>query len=251
MRYDTHSHTPFIMLEVCNLAVRYRQTWAVRDLSFSLQPGQLTGLLGPNGAGKSTVLKALLGLLPTANGTIRFNDRPLPTQLKRVAYIPQRTQIDWDYPITVQNVVMMGRVRATGWLRSPGRRSREIVREALTRVGMWDYRQRQIRQLSGGQQQRVFLARALAQQAELFFFDEPFSGIDKQTETILFEVFAELKAEGKTLLVVSHDLGDTLEHYDRILLLDRQLIAAGTQREVLTSENLQKAYGLTVSKLLV
>ncbi|MDY6940441.1 MAG: metal ABC transporter ATP-binding protein [Cyanobacteriota bacterium] len=239
------------MLEVCNLAVRYRQTWAVRDLSFSLQPGQLTGLLGPNGAGKSTVLKALLGLLPTANGTIRFNDRPLPTQLKRVAYIPQRTQIDWDYPITVQNVVMMGRVRATGWLRSPGRRSREIVREALTRVGMWDYRQRQIRQLSGGQQQRVFLARALAQQAELFFFDEPFSGIDKQTETILFEVFAELKAEGKTLLVVSHDLGDTLEHYDRILLLDRQLIAAGTQREVLTSENLQKAYGLTVSKLLV
>lgn len=239
------------MLEVCNLAVRYRQTWAVRDLSFSLQPGQLTGLLGPNGAGKSTVLKAILGLIPAANGTIRFNARPLPVQLKRVAYIPQRNAVDWDYPITVQNVVMMGRVRATGWLRSPGRRSREIVREALTRVEMWEYRQRQIRQLSGGQQQRVFLARALAQEAQLFFFDEPFSGIDKKTETVLFDVFDELKLEDKTLLVVSHDLGETLEHYDRILLLDRELIAAGDKKEVLTSENLKKAYGRTISNLFV
>ncbi|NEO96625.1 MAG: metal ABC transporter ATP-binding protein [Moorea sp. SIO3G5] len=235
------------MLEVHNLGVCYRDTWAICDISFSLQPGQLTGLLGPNGAGKSTMVKAMLGLIPAVKGVVKLAARPLRSQLKRVAYVPQRSQIDWDYPITVWNVVMMGRTVHTGWFRSPSRQSREIVKDALERVGMFEYRHRQIGKLSGGQQQRVFLARALAQQAELLFFDEPFVGIDKKTEDIIFEVFTELKSQDKTLLVISHDLGETLAHYDQLLLLNKQLIAVGSTAQVLTPENLSKAYGKVMS----
>lgn len=234
------------MLEVRNLAVSYREIQAVRNVSFCLQAGQVAALLGPNGAGKSTLVQAILGLIPVEQGWVQWNARSLKNQLKRIAYVPQRTKIDWDYPITVQNVVMMGRIRATGWFRSPSRRSREIAASALKRVEMWEYRQRQIRELSGGQQQRVFLARALAQQADLFFFDEPFAGIDRKTEEILFEVFDELKALDKTILVVSHDLGATLERYDRLLLLDKELIASGSREQVMTPENLKKAYGRTL-----
>jgi manganese/iron transport system ATP-binding protein len=231
------------MLEVCNLAVNYRHTWAVQGVSFTLQPGQVTGLLGPNGAGKSTVLKAILGLIPIAKGAVIFGSKPLKKQLKRVAYIPQRSQIDWDYPVTVEKVVMMGRISSTGWLRKPNRQSRLIVQNALERVGMWQYRQRQIRELSGGQQQRVFLARAISQQADLFLFDEPFNNIDRQTEEIIYDLFAELKAQQKTLLVISHDLSETLNNYDQLLLLNQQLIASGKQEEVLTNQNLNLAYG--------
>ncbi|NEP59844.1 MAG: metal ABC transporter ATP-binding protein [Symploca sp. SIO2G7] len=231
------------MLEVRDLGVCYRNNWAISDISFSLKLGQLTSLLGPNGAGKSTMVKAMLGLVPIAKGVVMFGSRPLKHQLRRVAYVPQRSQIDWDYPITVWNVVMMGRTVHTGWLRQPNHQSTEIVTDALERVGMLEYRHRQIGHLSGGQQQRVFVARALAQQAELLFFDEPFTGIDKKTEEIIFEVFAELKLQNKTLLVISHDLGETLEHYDQLLLLNKQLIAAGTKQEVLTANNISKAYG--------
>ncbi|HIK30483.1 MAG TPA: metal ABC transporter ATP-binding protein [Oscillatoriales cyanobacterium M59_W2019_021] len=231
------------MLEVRNLAVSYRETEAVRNVSFCLQPGEVTALLGPNGAGKSTLVQGILGLIPIDRGSVKWQHRSLKDQLKKIAYVPQRTQIDWDYPITVQNVVMMGRIRATGWFRSPSRRSREIVNTALQRVEMWEYRQRQIRELSGGQQQRVFLARALAQEADLFFFDEPFAGVDRKTEEILFNVFDELKEKGKTILVISHDLGETLDRYDRLLLLDKELIASGSKQEVITAENLRKVYG--------
>ncbi|NES22123.1 MAG: metal ABC transporter ATP-binding protein [Symploca sp. SIO3E6] len=238
------------MLEVRELGVCYRDNWAISDISFSLKLGQLTSLLGPNGAGKSTMVKAMLGLVPTAKGVVMFGSRPLKHQLRRVAYVPQRSQIDWDYPITVWNVVMMGRTVHTGWLRKPNRQSTEIVEDALDRVGMLEYRHRQIGQLSGGQQQRVFVARALAQQAELLFFDEPFTGIDKKAEEIIFEVFAELKLQNKTLLVISHDLGATLEHYDQLLLLNKQLIASGTKKEVLTSTNISKAYGQGLSLMI-
>lgn len=231
------------MLKVCDLTVSYRRTQAINGITFELQPGQMAGLLGPNGAGKSTLVKAILGLVPVERGFVKFGSLPLKKQLKRVAYVPQRSQIDWDYPITVETVAMMGRIAHTGWFRKPSVASRSIVKEALERVGMWQYRQRQIRELSGGQQQRVFLARAIAQEADLFFFDEPFNNIDLQTETIMFELFNELKARQKTLLVIAHDLGETLYNYDRLLLLDRQLIAAGKREEVLTLENLKKAYG--------
>ena len=235
------------MLEVYDLAVHYRNHWAINDVSFCLQPGQVIGLLGPNGAGKSTLVKAILGLTPVARGAVKFASRPLKHQLKRVAYVPQRTQIDWDYPITVEKVVMMGRIPATGWFRKPSRNSQNIVRNALEKVGMWQYRQRQIRDLSGGQQQRVFLARAIAQQADLLFFDEPFNNIDRQTEEIIFTVFAELKQQNKTLLVISHDLGLTLDNYDQFLLLNQHIIATGSKQEVLTKENLQRAYGSKIN----
>lgn len=231
------------MLEVYDLAVHYRNHWAINDVSFCLQPGQVTGLLGPNGAGKSTLVKAILGLTPATRGIVKFASRPLKRQLKRVAYVPQRTQIDWNYPITVAKVVMMGRISATGWFRKPSRNSHHIVRNALEKLGMWEDRQRQIKELSGGQQQRVFLARAIAQQADLLFFDEPFNNIDHQTEAIIFNIFAELKQQNKTLLVISHDLGLTLNNYDRFLLLNQNIIATGSKQEVLTQENLQRAYG--------
>lgn len=230
------------MLEVCNLSVNYRHTFAVENVSFTLHPGQVTGLLGANGAGKSTLVKAILGLVPVAEGLIRWGGKPVTKQLNKVAYVPQRSQIDWDYPITVERVVMMGRVATTGWLRQHDRRSRVLVKNALKRVGMWHYRQRQIKELSGGQQQRVFLARAIASEADLLLFDEPFNNIDRQTETVIFDIFAQLKAQQKTLLVISHDLSETLANYDRILLLNKRLIASGTKEEVLTNENINRAY---------
>ncbi len=231
------------MLEVQHLTVTYQGVSAVENVSFRLEPGKIVGAIGPNGAGKSTMVKAILGLVPAASGVVKFRDRSLKQQLQAIAYVPQRTQIDWDYPVTVKNVVMMARTRYIGWLRQPNRRSQKIVATALQRVGMWELRHRQIGELSGGQQQRVFLARSLAQEAELFFFDEPFVGIDKKTEAIVLEVFAELKSQGKTLLLITHDLGGTLTQCDRLLLLNRQLIANGSLKEVITVDNIQRAYG--------
>jgi manganese/iron transport system ATP-binding protein len=231
------------MLEVFHLAVNYQGVSAVEDVSFCLEPGQLVGVIGPNGAGKSTLVKAMLGLIPASQGTVRYRQRSLKSQLAKVAYVPQRAQIDWDYPITVENVVMMARTRHTGWFRSPSRQSKEIVTRALERVGMWELRRRQIGELSGGQQQRVFLAQALAQEAELFFFDEPFVGVDKKTEAILFDVFEELKHQGKMLLVIGHELGEVTRKYDQFLLMNKQLIAAGNPSEVITADNIQLAYG--------
>ena len=231
------------MLEVSNLAVHYHNHWAIDNISFCLPPGKVMGLLGPNGAGKSTLVKAILGLVPVSKGVVKFASQPLKKQLKKVAYVPQRTQIDWDYPVTVEKVVMMGQIPTTGWFRNYSRHSRQVVRHALEKVGMWQYRQRQIRELSGGQQQRVFLARAIAQQADLLFFDEPFNNIDRQTESIIFNIFAELKRQNKTLVVISHDLGITINNYDRFLLLNQHIIATGSKQDVLTRENLQRAYG--------
>ncbi len=231
------------MLEVQHLAVNYRGIRALGNVTFQLEPGQLAGVIGPNGAGKSTMIKAMLGLVPVASGVVKFRGKALKQQLCCCAYVPQRSQIDWDYPASVWTVVMMAQTAHTGWFRSPSRRSKEIVADALKRVGMWEFRYRQIGELSGGQQQRVFLARAIAQGAELFLFDEPLAGIDKKTEGILFQIFNELKAEGKTLLVSSHEWGKTLYHYDRLLLLNQRLIASGYPQDVMTIENIQRAYG--------
>ncbi|MEM9506748.1 MAG: metal ABC transporter ATP-binding protein [Cyanobacteria bacterium P01_E01_bin.35] len=230
------------MLEVCNLSVNYRHAWAIEQVSFTLQSGHVTGLLGPNGAGKSTLIKALLGLVPSATGTVNWQQRPLAKQLNRVAYVPQRTQIDWNYPVTVARAVMMGQIATTGWFRRYSKRSQAIVERALKQVGVWQYRDRQISELSGGQQQRVFLARAIAQEADLLLLDEPFNNVDRQTETIMFEMFRELKAQQKTLLVISHDLSETLNNYDQLLLLNKRLIASGSTEEVLTNANINQAY---------
>jgi manganese/iron transport system ATP-binding protein len=232
------------MLEIQELAVNYRGARVLDQIDFQLKPGELVGLIGPNGAGKSTLLKAMLGLIPTAKGTVKYAAGNLSQNLQQVAYVPQRSQVDWDYPITVWNVVMMGRTKQLGWFRNPGKATKAIVSEALDRVGMLQLKNRRIGELSGGQQQRVFLARALAQQADLFLFDEPFTGVDKKTEAVLVEIFSELSAAGKILLISTHEWGHLLDRLDRILLLNQCLIADGTPQSVMTSENLQQAYGV-------
>jgi len=235
------------MLEVQNLSVNYRQVPALENVDFCLNAGELVGLIGPNGAGKSTLLKALLGLIPVQQGRILLQERPLRRLRHRIAYVPQRSQIDWDYPITAWNVVMMAQTPSLGWFRSPNQAARQRALEALDRVEMLPLRNRQIGELSGGQQQRVFLARALAQEADLFFFDEPFTGIDRKTEAIMLHIFDDLKHHKKTLLVCSHEWGDSLRRYDRLLLLNRQLLANDHPDQVMTLENIQRAYGSNLS----
>jgi manganese/iron transport system ATP-binding protein len=225
-----------------HLGVYYRTVEALRDITLQIQPGRLTGAIGPNGAGKSTLIKAMLGLIPMQQGSVRYNDRPLIDCLEKVAYVPQRSQIDWTYPATVWDVVMMGRVQKTGWFRRFSGVSRRIATEVLEKVGMAAYKNRPIGQLSGGQQQRVFLARSLAQEAEIFLFDEPFVGVDKKTEDVLFRIFHELANAGKIVLVVNHDLGESIANFDDLILLDKELVAAGERQAVLREENLYRAY---------
>jgi len=230
------------MLEVQNLSVNYRGFRALEDVSLSLLPGELVGLIGPNGAGKSTLIKAILGLAAGA-GQVLFRGRPLHRHRQNIAYVPQRSQIDWDYPITAWNVVMMAQTTRLGWLRSPDAHAKRRVAAALERVDMMPLRRRSIGELSGGQQQRVFLARALAQEADLFLLDEPLTGVDKKTEAMMLDLFAELKAQEKTLLVCSHEWGEALLRYDRLLLLNRRLIANDAPQSVMTIDNIQQAYG--------
>ena len=230
-------------IQVNNLNVYYRTVEALKEITLSVEPGRVTGMIGPNGAGKSTLLQAMLGLIPASSGLVLYNDRPLYNYLDRVAYVPQRSLIDWTYPATVWDVVMMGRVRQTGWFRRFSGISRRKAEDALNRVEMLNYRHRPIGQLSGGQQQRVFLARSLAQEADIFFFDEPFVGVDQKTEGIIFNIFHELAQSGKIVLVVNHDLGESITNFDNLILLNKQLVAAGERQEVLQEEKLNQAYG--------
>ena len=237
------------MLEVQNLSIDYRGTRALHNVSFCVPAGQLVGIIGPNGAGKSTMVEGILNLVPVTQGVIRFNGMPLRRQLLKTAYVPQRSRIDWDYPVTVWNVVMMAQTVQTGLLRGFSRQAKYLVQAALERVGMYELRHRSIGELSGGQQQRVFLARALAKEAELLIFDEPFTAVDRKTEDIIFEIFQELRAADKTLLVINHDLGDSLAIYDQLLLLNKRLIAQGARHEVVTSDNLERAYGRGLARV--
>lgn len=234
------------MLIVQDLSVRYRSFTALNNVSFTFDAGESVGIIGPNGAGKSTMVKAMLGLIQSATGTALLKGKPLTPQLSQVAYVPQRSQVDWDYPVTVWNVAMMGCTLQTGLFHWPSRQSCERVKAALERVGMYEYRNHSISDLSGGQQQRVFFARALAKEAELLLLDEPFAAVDQKTESIMFEIFRELKAQAKTLLVISHDLSETLGHYDQMLLLNKRVIAQGSRYEVMTKDNLLAAYDAPV-----
>ncbi|TVQ49748.1 MAG: metal ABC transporter ATP-binding protein [Gloeocapsa sp. DLM2.Bin57] len=229
-------------IRVNHLSVEYRKVQALSDVSLEVLPGKVTGLIGPNGAGKSTLIKAMLGLIPSSLGEVIYDNQPLKQQLSKVAYVPQRSQIDWTYPVTVWDVVMMGRIRQTGWLRGFSANSKNKAKEALMRVGMSAYQHRPIGQLSGGQQQRVFLARSLCQGGEIFLFDEPFVGVDHRTEEIIFEIFTELAQEGKIVLVVNHDLGESITNFDELILLNREVIAYGDRDLVLQAENLERAY---------
>ncbi|MEI6429486.1 MAG: metal ABC transporter ATP-binding protein [Pseudanabaena sp. ELA607] len=239
------------LLQVQDLSVQYRHIAALYDVSFDLWGGQIIGLIGPNGAGKSTLLKAMLNLLPVRSGRTLYQQRPLHHQRQTVAYLPQRSQTDWDYPITVCQVVMLARTQHMGWLgflRGRGQHTQTAwVRDALERVGMYELRHRPIKSLSGGQQQRVFLARALAQEADVFLLDEPMTGIDKATEALIWQIYRELKQAGKTVVVSCHEWGESLRNYDRLLLINGTVVAAGTPEEVLTLENVQRAYGVTLN----
>lgn len=230
------------MLDVQHLSVNYRGIRALENVSLSLGAGELVGLIGPNGAGKSTLIQAMLGLIP-CQGQVLFQGIPLQRRRQSIAYVPQRSHIDWDYPITAWHVATMAQSALAGWFRRPSQQAKQRVTVALERVDMLHLADRPIGQLSGGQQQRVFLARALAQGADLFLLDEPFTGIDQKTEALMLAIFAELQAQGKTLLVCSHEWGEGLHRYDRLLLLNRSLLADDTPQAVMTFENIQRAYG--------
>ena len=233
-------------LEVIGLTVSYRQKAVLRHVSVSAGTGQLVAIIGPNGAGKSTLLKAVLGLVPIDAGAIRVLGRPLEAARRRVAYVPQTDSADWDFPITVREVVLMGRYVAHGLFGRPTERDAELVRQALTTVGMQEYADRHIRQLSGGQQQRVFLARALAQQAEILLLDEPFSGVDARTEAAIFELMSSFSRAGKTLIVILHNL-QILDRFDQVLMINQQVIAYGPPKQVVTPEYLRRTYGGRIS----
>lgn len=225
-----------------HVTVSYMQKPVLRDVSMELPAGTLISITGPNGSGKTTLLRAILGLLPIDTGRILVFGEPIDKIRRRIAYVPQTETVDWDFPITAREVVMMGRYPWMGWFHRAKAEDEKAVDAALETVGMRDFSSRHIRQLSGGQQQRIFLARALAQQAEMLILDEPFTGIDARTEQTLFELIHKLAEQGKTLLVVNHNLS-LLEHFDILVLLNRTVIAAGPTKEILTQENLQLTYG--------
>lgn len=235
--------TSALHLDIKNLTVSYQQLEALRNINLTVKTGRVTGIIGPNGAGKSTLIKAMMGLITPRMGSVMYGQHPLTSQRDLIAYVPQRANIDWDYPATVWDVVMMGRVKKTGWLRPFSRMSREKASHSLDRVGLRALGNRPIGQLSGGQQQRVFLARALAQDADIFFFDEPFVGVDQKTETIIFDIFQELAKSNKIVMVVNHDLGESINNFDDLILLNKQLIAYGKRENVLTDVNISSAYG--------
>lgn len=230
-------------VSVRHLSVAYHKKPVLRDISFDIPEGQLIGIIGPNGAGKSTLIKAILGLLPLTGGEVRIYGKPYTQMRQKVGYVPQRESVDWDFPTDALDVVLMGRYGKLGWFRRPKATDREFAIECLAKVGMEAYAKRQISQLSGGQQQRVFLARALAQDAQIYFMDEPFVGVDAATEKAIIQVLQELKEQKKTVLVVHHDLQTVMEYFDSVLLLNMRLIDFGPTKEVFHIENLQKTYG--------
>lgn len=236
-------------LAVRDLTVAYREAPVLWDINLEFPAGQLCAIVGPNGAGKSTFLKAVLGLMPKASGSIRFFGAPLAQSRRRIGYVPQRTSVDWDFPTDALDVVTMGLYGRLGWIRRPGKRERELAMQALDRVRMTEFAGRQISQLSGGQQQRVFLARALAQDADVYFMDEPFAGVDATTERAILDVMRDLQEQGKTVVVVHHDLDTVREYFDHVTLLNVSLVASGPIETTFSPELLRKTYGGKVAFL--
>jgi manganese/zinc/iron transport system ATP- binding protein len=230
-------------LEIHDLTVAYYKKPVLYGIDLEVPPGKLVGIVGPNGAGKSTLIKAIMGVVPAASGWIKIFGKPFGESLTRVGYVPQRESVDWDFPVNVMDVVLMGRYGHLGLIKRPTRRDREIARECLEKVHMLPYADRQIANLSGGQQQRVFLARALAQESDLYLMDEPFAGVDAATESAIVELLQELKARGKTILVVHHDLPTARSYFDMLMLINMRVVAFGPTDEVFTHELLQKTYG--------
>ncbi len=239
----SQEHPSTAPLSIHDLTVAYHRKAVIWDVDYNAPPAKLIAIVGPNGAGKSTLIKAVLDLLPKVSGDVLVFGQPYRTQRNRVAYVPQRESVDWDFPVSAIDIVAMGLYRKIGWCRPVTRKYRVAALEALDRVGLADFAYRQISQLSGGQQQRVFLARALVQNADLYLMDEPFAGVDASTEQAVVALLQELRSQGKTALVVHHDLQTVVDYFDDVLLINMRLVASGPVSEVFTPENLRKTYG--------
>lgn len=231
------------ILQVDNLSASYRKNTVLHDINFEVEQGSLTGIVGPNGAGKSTLLKTILDLHPVLTGTVKFFGHSFNKAKKRIGYVPQRGSVDWDFPTNALDVVTMGLYGQIGWLKRPNRSHKERSYEALDKMGMADFADRQISQLSGGQQQRVFLARALVQDADFYFMDEPLAGVDAATERAIMTILKELKSVGKTVMVVHHDLQTVEDYFDHVLLLNRTIIQHGKTKQTFTRDNIAETYG--------
>ncbi|MEY3416110.1 MAG: hypothetical protein RL711_831 [Bacteroidota bacterium] len=231
------------IVDVHNLTVSYDNKPVLWNIDLTLPKGALVGIIGPNGAGKSTLIKAMMDIVPTSGGYVKLFGEPLAKVRQKIAYVPQRESVDWDFPASVYDIVMMGRYGKMGLFKRPRKADAEVVMDCLRKVGLIPLKDRQIAQLSGGQQQRVFLARALAQEADLYFMDEPFAGVDIATETAIIELLREMREAGKTVVVVHHDLQSAADYFDWIVLINMRLVASGPTEQVLTNELLQKTYG--------
>lgn len=234
-------------IDVADMTAVYHEQPVLWDVDLQVPAGVLMAIVGPNGAGKTTLIKCILGLIEPVAGSVRIQGKPYKDNREAVAYVPQRGSVDWDFPTNVLDVVEMGRYGALGWLKRPGKKERAAAMSALDKVGMADFANRQISQLSGGQQQRVFLARALAQDADIYLMDEPFQGVDATTERTIVQLLRELRATGKTVVAVHHDLPTVPEYFDWVTLLNVRKIASGPVDEVFTDENLRTTYGGVVA----
>ena len=236
-------HESPLPLEIHDLTVSYEDKPVLYGIDLKISDGVLVGIIGPNGAGKSTLIQAIMGMVKPLGGWVKIFGQKEKKAYLRVGYIPQKESVDWSFPVSVLDVVLMGRYGHAGWLRRISKKDRSIAYECLEKVNMHSFADRQIGKLSGGQQQRVFLARALAQESDLYLMDEPFAGVDAVTENATIELLRELKNKGKTLIVVHHDLSNAKEYFDEIILLNMRLIAHGPVKEVYTKELLQRTYG--------
>lgn len=234
---------PVPALKIDQLTVNYEKTPVLWDISLEVPQGKLVAVVGPNGAGKSTLLKTALGLIKPLTGAVAFFGAPLKSNRRRIAYVPQKESVDWDFPITVFDLVLMGRYGRRGIFHRPTKQDRQDVGVYLAKVGLEEFASRQISQLSGGQQQRAFLARALIQEADMYFMDEPFAGIDISSSKTIISILQGLRDEGKTLFVVHHDLANVVEIFDWMILLNMRLVGSGPIHEILTPEMIRKAYG--------
>ena len=237
-------------IDVSNITVAYQNKKAIENISVSIQPGKITGIIGPNGAGKSTFLKAVIGLIKTESGKVTVANQPLDVIRKKIAYVEQRSAIDLTFPIKVDETVLLGTYPKLGLFKRPKKAQKEMVTECLKKVKMEDFAKRQIGNLSGGQLQRVFIARALAQEADVIFLDEPFVGIDMVSEKLIVDLLKELRDEGKTIVIVHHDLHKTKEYFDNLIIIDKKLIADGSVSQTFNTENIRKAYGDSMSEIL-
>lgn len=229
-------------LEVNSLTAVYNDNPVLWDINIDVPEGIIMGIIGPNGAGKSTFIKSILGLVKPVTGSTKIYGKHYKNVRKKVAYVPQKESVDWDFPTTVLDVVTMGLYGNIGWIKRPGKKEKQLALNALEKLGMKEYCNRQINKLSGGQQQRTFLARALVQNADLYLMDEPFQGVDALTEKVIISIIKELKDKGKTIIAVHHDLETVVEYFDWVMMLNVKCIAAGPCKEVFTGENLTKTY---------